>query len=160
MQIKPITNLNEEKIIKQSIKTFNKKSDVNTPNKINQSNKNDLKQYLTFSESIFPDAILINQNLKTNYLTTNNEKCNSSRFNSESSFTNIIPTSSTTSNRKTIIEAIKALRFQKSSLDHQKTCLEKLSKSKTILFSIMMIYDSNTKNYVMKKIILGISRNL
>lgn len=144
--------------MKQSIKSFNNKSDGNTLEKLKKSNKTDLKTYLTFSVLHQPEANLINHNVKTNYLTANNEKCNSYRINSESSITNNINTNiANGSNRRSILEAMKVLKFQKSSLDHQKYSLERLTKSRSNLFCLMISFDQTTKNYVIYKIIV---RNL
>ncbi len=141
----------EEKIFKQTLKQFVKKSDGNTPKQVKKNSKSDLKQYLTFSGSKQSDPNQINQNIKMNYSTANYEKCNSYRINSENSITNIMNTNSINgSNRKQIIEAMKTLKFEKSSIDHQKYSLERLTKSKSNLFSIMVSYDSSVKNYVKK----------
>jgi len=139
--------ISDEKLLKQTIKPFVKKSDGNTPKQMKKGQKCDLKQYLTFSGSKQNEQIANNpQNIKTNYSTANNEKCNSYRINSESSITNLI--NSNNSNRKTVVEAMKALKFQKSSLDHQKHSLEVLMKSKSNLFSLLVGYDSTLKSYV------------
>jgi len=78
------------------------------------------------------------------------KKCNSYRINSESSITNIINCNVTAnSNRNSVIEAMKALRYQKSSLDHQKYSLERLTKSKSNLFCLLVSFDLAT-NYEFK----------
>lgn len=139
----------EEKIFKQNLKQFAKKTEGNTPKQIKKNSKSDLKQYLTFSGSKQSDPNHINHNIKMNYSTANYEKCNSYRINSENSFTNIMNTNSSNgSNRKQIIEAMKTLKFQKSSIDHQKLSLERLTKSKCNQFSILVSYDQSIKNYV------------
>jgi hypothetical protein len=108
--------------------------------------KSDLKQYLTFSGSK-QEGNVIATNFKSNYSTANNEKCNSYRINSESSITNLI-NSNNGSNRKCIVEAMKVLKFQKSSLDHQKYAMEILTKSKANLFCLLISYDHTIKAFV------------
>ena len=151
LQIKTHIIPNDDKFIKKSINSNQnqKKSDRNTPNKPKLISKCDLKQYLTFSGSKQLEINNIQQNIKTNYSTANNEKSNSCRINSESSITNIMNNITVNgSNKKTILEAMKSLRFQKSSLDHQKYALERLLKSKSNLFCLLVIYYGSNKIYV------------
>lgn len=147
-------------MFKQAAKLLGKKSDGNTPKQLKKNTKSDLKQYLTFSGSKQVDSNLLNQNIKPNYSTANNEKCNSYRINSESSIQNIMNTNSTNgSNKKLIIEAMKTLKYQKSSLDHQKYALERLTKSKSNYFSLLVYCDTTAKVYVKYRINLRNSKD-
>lgn len=146
-----MSNTNDDKFTKKSInsKQYNKKSERNTPpKKLKTSTKCDLKQYLTFSGTKIPETSNIQQNIKAQY-STNNEKSYSHRINSESSITNILNINKVNgSNKNIVLEAMKSLKFQKSSIDHQKYSLERLSKSKSSLFCLLVIFDSSNKFYV------------
>ena len=122
---------------------------------MNKGNKSELKQILTFSGSNLHEMKVINKNLKIKYPTSKNEKCNSYWINSESSITNIANTNMCGSNKKSIAEGLKSLRFHKSSIDHHKYSLERLTKSRSKLFCLMISYVPLTNNYVIDVIIFS-----
>jgi hypothetical protein len=129
-----------------TIKHISNKKSENTPKRIKKSSECGLKQYLTFSGTK-PEVNAI----KGNYSTANNEKCNSYRINSESSITNVVNIShspGTVSNKKAIIEAMKVLKYQKSSLDHKKCSFDLLTKSKSNLFCLLVSFDQISKEFV------------
>lgn len=138
----------DEKIFKQTAKVSSKKPEGNTPKQLKKTGKTDLKQYLTFSGSK-PEVVTASTNLKGNYSTANNEKCNSYRINSESSISNLI-NSQNGSNKKQIVEAMKILSYQKSSLDHHKCAFDMLNKSKANVFSLLVSADANSQKFVVR----------
>jgi hypothetical protein len=131
-------------------------------NTLNRSTKGDLKHYLTYSDTAKIDLTSSNtflsrpfntnvsqQSISNFYANTSSSLSNSVmntqinndylniRVNSESSINSFL-SSSTSSNKKTIIDAMKFLKFQSSSLDHQKFSLERLFRSKAKNFCLLI----------------------
>lgn len=138
-----------------------KQSGINTPkkNKLGVT-KGDLKHYLIYSESKVNDTKdLSNNNLNSmnSFASMTNLNNLISNSNLLSDFTNIRVNSETSvnnllnpqiSNKQIIQEALKFLKFQISSLDHQKFTLDKLHKSKAKLFCLLIAADSTLVNFV------------
>lgn len=120
-----------------------------TPSKAKTNSKSDLKQFLIYSESKPVSAQgLYEKNEKTEkeYTLSFNSSImdNKERVNSESSVSSLIANS----NKQIILEAMMELKFQTSSLDHQKFAYEKLYKSKAKFFSLLISIDSTCKSLV------------
>ncbi len=134
--------------IEKIVKNPNNQGKLKTSPKLHKGPKNELKQYLTFSgtkEHLHTPNNLVKSNYASNQ--SNHEKSNSFRINSENSGINIV--NNVIGSKKTsVIEAMKNLKFQKSSFDHQKYSLERLNKSKSKFFSLLVELDSNKKKYV------------
>jgi hypothetical protein len=82
-----------------------------------------------------------NTNLNENLL---NNTSNNNRVNSESSVNSMLQSS----NKQIIIDAMSMLKFQISSLDHQKFSHDKLVKSKSKFFCLLISQDSTNKTFV------------
>ena len=108
----------------------------------NKYSKSDLKQYLVFSDN--NQILKAKNNIDKKFDFNFNDKLDSNdRVNSESSLYNYF--SLNESNKLYVIEIMKYLRYQFSSLDHQKLALEKITKSKSKNFCLLISEESNSK---------------
>ena len=139
-------------------------SSIISPNKkiLNNNLKpyGDLKQFLTYSDTKLPvsndhcNTIQLN----SSYINNNaNNVSNNVSFNCHFNPSEINPrVNSETSlshhltNKQIIYDAMKFLKFQTSSLDHQRFTYEKLFKSKARYFCLLIGNDSSGKTYVLK----------
>lgn len=141
-----------------------RQSGINTPKKSKIGITKDLKHFLVYSDNkinlnkeetakshLNKKRASINSNLQgyntnhSNSSTTNlNEISNiNNRVNSETSVNNVLYSS----NKQIIFDSMAILKFQISSLDHQKFSFEKLNKSKAKFFCVLIGIDPN-KIYV------------
>jgi hypothetical protein len=120
----------------------------------------DLKHFLTYSDTkISPVQDHCNTiQLNSSYMIINNNPSNNVSFNCHFNQQNEVNprVNSETSlshhltNKHVIYDAMKFLRFQTSSLDHQRYTYEKLLKSKARYFCLLIGNDSSNKHYVKK----------
>lgn len=144
------SNTNAHNNLRNSITKKNwKPSGLTTPKK-SKLNKADLKHFLTYSDTKFENNYTKGSGNKMEL----NFNCNHDniRVNSETSLSSLL----THSNKQVIEDAMKSLKFHPSSLDHQRYSLEKLTKSKSKFFCLLICQDSTEKFYVKYLLILGI----
>jgi len=113
--------------------------------------KKDLRQFLTYSDSK-PKSIELSKSKNLfNYLIQINS--NGSSFNAESinpkfNSDHLVQNMVKSSNRLVIIEAMKSLRFQISSLDHHKFAIDNLNRSKAKSFCLLINKEHKFQNFV------------
>ena len=143
-----------EKILKTTGGTNSNKCIKKADKRKKNDSKSDLKQYLTFS-GYKQNESNVNINItKTNYSTNNVQKSNSNRMNSESSVNSGSDLSTT--NKVVIAEALKVLKYPKSSIDHQKISLDKLNLAKGKLFILLISAELKKSEFVINLLIKGI----
>jgi len=127
-------------------------SSVNIPFKSNLFNSSDFKssnfkQYLTHAYTKNNNQLIDSEKkLMTKFrinLSNYKEINENPRLNSESSLNsnNTICNANLLGNKERITLSLKHLKFQKSSLDHQRYCFEKLYLSKAKSFCIAVSFD-------------------
>jgi len=130
--------------------TANFKNSYKSASKNSMFKSKEIKQYLTYNSGSnksksFNFEVERKKPQPTKYF-INLSNCKDNKgaiINSESSLNsrNMINNRNNSSNKDKIILALRYIKFQRSSLDHQRYCFEKLFKSKARNFCLQVAFD-------------------